>query len=53
MGTVVMVLLSPLPCLFHSLGLVHLSALGLLSLTHPLRSQDLPYITSLGPKHIL
>lgn len=48
-----MVLLSLLPFLFHSPGLVYLSAMGLLPLTHPPRSQDLPYITSLGRKHIL
>lgn len=48
-----MVLLSLTPVVFHSLGLVYVSALGLLPLTHPPRSQDLPYITSLGPKHIL
>lgn len=46
-------LLSLTPFLFHSLGQVYLSALGLLPLTHPPRSQNLPYITSLGPKHIL
>lgn len=50
---VVMVLLSLIPLLFHSPGQVYLSLLGLLPLTHPPRSQDLSYINSLGPKHIL
>lgn len=50
---VVMILSSLIPFLFHSTVLVYLSALGSLPLTHPPRSQDLSYITSLGPKHIL
>lgn len=48
-----MVLLSLIPLLFHSPGQVYLSLLGLLPLTHPPRSQDLSYINSLGPEHIL
>lgn len=40
---VVVDLLSHIPFLSHSSGLVHLSALGLPPLAHPPRSQDLPY----------
>lgn len=50
---IVLVFSSLIPFLFRSPGLVYFSVLGLLPLTHPPRSQDLPYITSLGPKRIL
>lgn len=41
----------PLPIPLSRTGLP--VSVGLLPLTHPPRSQDLPYITSLGRKHIL